>query len=146
MDMLQAMNTGHDGSLTTLHANSPRDATSRLEILVMMAGMDLPVMVVRQQIASAVDVIVQVTRLKDGSRKVTAITEVAGIESNTIVLTDIFKFEQTGISEDGKIEGTMKPTGMRPLFGPRMEAAGFKLKPETFGATIAEVLERTRKR
>jgi len=146
LDMLQAMNTGHDGSLTTLHANSPRDATSRLEILVMMAGMDLPVMVVRQQIASAVDVIVQVTRLKDGSRKVTAITEVAGIESNTIVLTDIFKFEQTGISEDGKIEGTMKPTGMRPLFGPRMEAAGFKLKPETFGATIAEVLERTRKR
>lgn len=146
LDMLQAMNTGHDGSLTTVHANSSRDATSRLEILVMMAGMDLPVMVVRQQIASAVDVIVQVTRFKDGSRKVTAITEVAGIESNTIVLTDIFKFEQTGISEDGKVEGIMKPTGMRPLFGPRMEAAGFKLKPETFGATIAEVLERTRKR
>jgi pilus assembly protein CpaF len=146
LDMLQAMNTGHDGSLTTVHANSPRDASSRLEVLVMMAGMDLPVKVIRQQIVTAVDLIVQQTRLKDGSRRVTAITEVAGMEGETIVLTDIFKFEQTGISPDGKIEGKLEPTGMRPLFSPKLEAAGFKLKPEIFGATIAEVLERTRKR
>jgi pilus assembly protein CpaF len=146
LDMLQAMNTGHDGSLTTVHANTPRDATGRLEVLVMMAGMDLPVMVVRQQIASAVDLVVQITRLRDGTRKITAITEVAGMEGDTIVMTDIFKYEQTGVAEDGKVEGTMKPTGMRPLFAPRMEAAGFKLKPETLGSTIAEVFERTRKR
>jgi pilus assembly protein CpaF len=146
LDMLQAMNTGHDGSLTTVHANSPRDASSRLEVLVMMAGMDLPVKVIRQQIATAVDLIVQQTRLKDGTRRVTAITEVAGMEGETIVLTDIFRFEQTGISPDGKIEGKLEPTGMRPLFSPKLEAAGYKLKPEVFGATIAEVLERTRKR
>ena len=146
LDMLQAMNTGHDGSLTTVHANSPREATSRLEVLVMMAGMELPLKVIRQQIATAVDVIVQETRLKDGSRKVTAITEVAGMEGDTIVLTDIFKFELTGTSADGKIEGKLAPTGMRPLFSPKLEAAGFKLPPEVFGATIAEVFERTRKR
>jgi pilus assembly protein CpaF len=146
LDMLQAMNTGHDGSLTTIHANTPRDAISRLEVLVMMAGLDLPIVVIRQMIATAVDVIVQQTRMKDGTRKVTNITEVAGMEGDTVVLTDIFKFEQTGISVDGKIEGTIKPTGMRPLFSPRLEDAGFKLKPEIFGATIAEVLERTRKR
>jgi pilus assembly protein CpaF len=140
LDMLQAMNTGHDGSLTTVHANSPRDALSRVETLVMMAGMDLPIKVVRQQIASAVDVIVQQTRLKDGSRKVTAITEVAGMEGDTVVLTDVFKFEQTGVSEDGKILGELKPTGIRPLFGPRLEAAGLKLGPEIFGANLAEML------
>lgn len=146
LDMLQAMNTGHDGSLTTVHANSPREATSRLEVLVMMAGMELPLKVIRQQIATAVDVIVQQTRLKDGSRKVTAITEVAGMEGDTIVLTDIFKYDLTGVNADGKIEGKLVPTGMRPLFSPKLEAAGFKLQPEVFGATIAEVFERTRKR
>jgi pilus assembly protein CpaF len=146
LDMLQAMNTGHDGSLTTVHSNSPRDATSRLEVLVMMAGMDLPIKVIRQQIASAVDLIVQQTRLRDGSRKVTAITELAGMEGDTIVLTDIFKYEQTGLTEDGKIIGEMKPTGMRPMFSMRLEAAGFKLKPEVFGATVLEVLERNRRR
>ncbi len=146
LDMLQAMNTGHDGSLTTVHSNSPREATSRLEVLVMMAGMNLPIKVIRQQIATAVDVIIQQTRLKDGSRRVTNITEVAGMEGDTIVLTDIFKFEQTGVGEDGKIEGKLEPTGMRPLFSPKLEGAGFKLRPEIFGATIAEVLERTRKR
>jgi pilus assembly protein CpaF len=146
LDMLQAMNTGHDGSITTIHANTPRDAISRLEVLVMMAGLDLPIRVIRQMIATAVDVVVQQTRMKDGTRKVTNITEVAGMEGDTVVLTDIFKFEQTGISVDGKIEGTIKPTGMRPLFSPRLEDAGFKLKPEVFGATIAEVLERTRKK
>ena len=116
LDMLQAMNTGHDGSLTTVHANSPRDAISRLETLVLMAGMDLPLKVVRQQIASAVDVIVQQSRLKDGTRKVTAITEVVGMEGDTVVLTDVFKFEQTGVAEGGKILGQLKPTGIRTLF------------------------------
>ena len=146
LDMLQAMNTGHDGSLTTVHANSPRDALSRLETLVLMAGMDLPLKVVRQQIASAVDLIVQQSRLKDGSRKVTAITEVAGMEGDTVVLTDIFKFEQTGVGEGGKIQGALKPTGIRPLFMPRLEAAGIKLGPEVFGANLNEILNRPTRR
>ena len=132
LDMLQAMNTGHDGSLTTLHANSPRDALSRLETMVLMSGMDLPLKVVRQQISSAVDLIIQQTRLKDGSRKVTAITEVVGMEGDTVVLTDIFKFEQTGISEDKKILGELKATGIRPIFTPRLEASGFKLSGDIF--------------
>lgn len=132
LDMLQAMNTGHDGSLTTLHANSPRDALSRMETMVLMAGMDLPLKVVRQQISSAIDLIIQQTRLKDGSRKVTAITEVAGMEGETIVLTDVFKFEQTGAAQDGRILGELKATGIRPIFGPRLETAGFKLAAEIF--------------
>jgi pilus assembly protein CpaF len=132
--MLQAMNTGHDGSLTTLHANSPRDALSRMETMVLMAGMDLPLKVVRQQISSAVDLIIQQTRLKDGSRKVTAITEVVGMEGDVVVLTDIFKFEQTGVGQNGKIMGELKPTGIRPIFSPRLEAAGFKLGAEVFMA------------
>ena len=132
LDMLQAMNTGHDGSLTTLHANSPRDALSRLETMVLMAGMDLPLKVVRQQISSAVDLIIQQTRLKDGSRKVTAITEVVGMEGEVVVLTDIFKFEQTGVGEKGKIIGELRATGIRPIFTPRLEAAGFKLGAEVF--------------
>ena len=132
LDMLQAMNTGHDGSLTTLHANTPRDALSRLETMVLMSGMELPLKVVRQQISSAVDLIIQQTRLKDGSRKVTAITEVVGMEGEIVVLTDIFKFEQTGVGQDGKIIGELKPTGIRPIFGPRLEAAGFKLGAEIF--------------
>jgi pilus assembly protein CpaF len=132
LDMLQAMNTGHDGSLTTLHANSPRDAISRMETMVLMAGMDLPLKVVRQQISSAVDLIIQQTRLKDGSRKVTAITEVVGMEGDIVVLTDIFKFEQTGLGQEGKILGELKATGIRPIFSPRLEAAGFKLAAEIF--------------
>jgi pilus assembly protein CpaF len=140
LDMLQAMNTGHDGSLTTIHSNSPRDALSRLETLIMMAGMDLPLKVVRQQIASAVDLIVQQSRLKDGTRKVTAVTEVAGMEGDTVVLTDVFKFEQTGVAEGGKIIGDLKPTGIRPIFSPRLEAAGLKLGPEVFGANLSEML------
>ncbi|MFZ5821412.1 MAG: CpaF family protein [Chloroflexota bacterium] len=140
LDMLQAMNTGHDGSLTTLHANTPRDALSRLETMIMMAGMDLPLKVVRQQIASAVDLIVQQSRLKDGSRKVTAITEVAGLEGDTVVLTDIFKFNQTGVMAEGKVAGEFKPSGIRPLFSSRLEAAGLKLTPEMFGVSIAEMV------
>ncbi len=132
LDMLQAMNTGHDGSLTTVHANTPRDAISRIETLVLMAGMDLPLKVVRQQISSAVDLIVQQTRLKDGQRKVTAVTEVAGMEGEIIVLTDIFKFNPTGVSEDGKVLGEVHATGIRPNFTPRLEAAGFKLSADIF--------------
>ena len=139
LDMLQAMNTGHDGSLTTIHANSPRDALSRLETLVLMAGMDLPLKIVRQQISSAVDVIVQMSRLRDGARKITAISEVAGMEGDVVVLSDIFKFNQTGVDAEGKILGQHKATGIRPLFGPRLEAAGFKLGADIFGATAADM-------
>jgi len=145
LDMLQAMNTGHDGSLTTLHANTPRDALSRLETMSLMSGMDLPIKVLREQIASAIDLIVQQTRLKDGSRRVTAITEVAGMEGDTVVLTDIFKFEQTGVAQDGKVLGDLKPTGIRPLFTPRLEASGFKLGPEVFGANLADILGNRRR-
>ena len=146
LDMLQAMNTGHDGSLTTLHANSPRDALSRLETMVLMAGVELPLKVVRQQISSAVDLIIQQSRLKDGTRKVTAITEVAGMEGDIIVLTDIFKFEQTGTGEGGKILGALKPTGIRPQFSPRLEAAGFKLSGDIFGASISEMIANRQRR
>ena len=132
LDMLQAMNTGHDGSLTTVHANTPRDAMSRIETLVLMAGMDLPLKVVRQQVSSAVDLIVQQTRLKDGQRKVTAVTEVAGMEGEIIVLTDIFKFVQTGVTTEGKVLGEINATGIRPNFTPRLEAAGFKLTADIF--------------
>lgn len=142
LDMLQAMNTGHDGSLTTLHANTPRDALARLETMVLMAGMDLPVKVIRQQVSAAVDLLIQQTRLKDGSRKVTAITEVAGMEGDTIVLTDIFKFEQTGVASGGKVIGELKPTGIRPMFMPRLEASGFKLSGEIFGANLGDMIRR----
>lgn len=140
LDMLQAMNTGHDGSLTTLHANSPRDALSRMETMTMMAGMELPLRVVREQIASAVDMIIQLSRLKDGSRRVTYITEVSGMEGETVVMTDIFKFEQTGITADDKIIGELKPSGIRPLFTPRLEANGFRLGPEVFGVNYGNMI------
>jgi pilus assembly protein CpaF len=143
LDMLQAMNTGHDGSLTTLHANSPRDALSRVETMVMMAGMDLPIKVVRQQVSSAIDLIVQQSRLKDGQRKVTAITEVAGMEGDTVVLTDIFKFEQTGVTTDGKIIGELHATGLRPNFTPRLEAAGFRLSGDIFAPKVTNRLPGT---
>lgn len=145
LDMLQAMNTGHDGSLTTIHANTPRDALSRLETLTLMAGMDLPLKIVREQIASAVDLIIQVSRLRDGSRKVTQVTEVVGMEGDTIVLTDIFKFDESGSDSTGKVLGELKPTGMRPLFIHRLELAGFKLKPEVFGVNLADILSSGRR-
>ena len=146
LDMLQAMNTGHDGSLTTLHANSPRDAISRLETMCLMSGMDLPLKVIREQIASAIDLVMQQSRLKGGARKVTSITEVSGMEGDTVVMSEIFRFEQTGVSPDGQVIGTMKPTGIRPLFTPRLEASGFKLGPEIFGANISEMLSNNRRR
>jgi pilus assembly protein CpaF len=136
MDMLQAMNTGHDGSLTTLHANTPRDAISRMETMAMMAGMDMPVHVIREQVASAIDLIVQQTRLDDGQRKVSYITEVQGMEGDVVVLQDIFILEQKGKTPQGKIITELKPTGTRPQFTSRLEAHGFKLPPEIFGATV----------
>jgi pilus assembly protein CpaF len=132
LDMLQAMNTGHDGSLTTLHANSPRDALTRLETMVLMAGMDLPVRAIREQIASAVNLILQQSRMKDGTRKIVAITEVQGMEGDVIVTQDVFVYEQTGI-ENGKIVGRMKPTGIRPKFVERFEAMNIYLPPNIFG-------------
>jgi pilus assembly protein CpaF len=134
LDMLQAMNTGHDGSLTTGHANTPRDMLSRLETMVLMAGMELPVRAIREQISSAIDLIVQTSRLRDGSRKIVQVTEVQGMEGEIITLQDIFAFEQHGVDEDGKIHGRFHATGIRPGFMERLEAAGVRLGPELFGS------------
>jgi pilus assembly protein CpaF len=132
LDMLQAMNTGHDGSLTTGHANTPRDMLARLETMVLMAGMDLPVRAIREQISSAVDVIVQQSRMRDGSRKVTHITEVQGMEGDKVTLQDVFLFEQESF-ENGKVTGSIKPTGVRPKFMPKIEDSGIQLPPTIFG-------------
>jgi pilus assembly protein CpaF len=132
LDMLQAMNTGHDGSLTTCHSNSPRDTIARLEVMCLMAGMDLPIRAIREQIASAVDLVCHQERLRDGSRKVTKVTEVQGMEGDMITMSDIFEFEQTGV-EGGKIVGRIRPTGIRPKFIDRIEAAGIYLPPSVFG-------------
>jgi pilus assembly protein CpaF len=134
MDMLQAMNTGHDGSLTTLHANTPRDACSRMETMALMAGMDMPVKVIREQVASAIDLIVQQTRLDDGQRKVSHITEVQGMEGDVVVLQDIFLLDIKGKTPEGKVIAELRPTGTRPRFTTRLEAHGFKLPPNIFGA------------
>jgi pilus assembly protein CpaF len=132
LDMLQAMNTGHDGSMTTAHANSPRDALARIETMCLMAGMDLPVRAIREQTSSAIDLICQQERMRDGTRKVTHITEVSGMEGDVITMTDIFVFEQTGV-ENGKIIGRLRPTGLRPKFMDQIEAAGINLPPSIFG-------------
>jgi len=132
LDMLQAMNTGHDGSMTTLHSNSPRDTVSRLETMTLMAGMDLPAKAIREQISSAVDVICHQERMRDGTRKVTNITEVSGMEGEVITMTDIFVFEQSGI-ENGQVIGRLRPTGLRPKFMDKIEAAGINLPPSIFG-------------
>src|SRR5215211_4290869 len=133
LEMLQAMNTGHDGSMTTLHANTPRDAIARIETMVLMAGMDLPVRAFREQIASAVQLIVQLSRLKDGSRKIINITEVQGMEGDVVVLQDVFLFEQTGLDERGKIIGQLRPTGIRPKFVEVFESQNIYLPPNIFG-------------
>jgi len=135
LDMLQAMNTGHDGSLSTGHANTPRDMLSRLETMVLMAGVDLPVRAIREQISSAVDLIVHQSRLKDGTRKIVNITEVQGMEGDTIVMQDVFVFEQTGVI-DGKIQGRLKPTGIRPKFVEQFETQGIHLPNNIFGFTF----------
>ena len=132
LDMLQAMNTGHDGSMTTLHSNSPRDTLSRLETMTLMAGMDLPAKAIREQISSAVDVICHQERMRDGTRKITNITEVSGMEGEVITMTDIFVFEQTGV-ENGLIVGRLRATGLRPKFMDKIEAAGINLPPSIFG-------------
>jgi pilus assembly protein CpaF len=132
LDMLQAMNTGHDGSLTTGHANTPRDMLARLETMVMMAGMELPVRAIREQIASAVDLIVQQSRLKDGSRRITHVTEIVGMEGDVITLQDIFLFKQYGKDERGKIAGEIAPTGIKPRFMEKMERSGTLLPSDIF--------------
>jgi pilus assembly protein CpaF len=133
LDMLQAMNTGHDGSLTTLHANTPRDALARLETMVLMAGLDLPVRAIREQVASAVDLIIQVSRLKDGSRRITHITEVVGMEGEVVTLQDLFVFDfRAGTDADGRFRGVLRPTGLRPRFLEDLAANGVSVAPETF--------------
>lgn len=132
LDMLQAMNTGHDGSMTTAHSNSPRDTLSRLATMTLMAGMDLPIRAIREQISSAVDLVCHQDRMRDGSRRVTYITEVSGMEGDVITTTDLFVFEQTGI-EEGKIMGRLRSTGLRPKFMNKLEAAGIHLPPSIFG-------------
>lgn len=132
LDMLQAMNTGHDGSITTGHANSPRDMISRLETMVLMAGLELPIKAIRQQIAGGIDLIVQQSRLKDGTRKIINITEVQDLEGDVIVLQDIFTFNQTGVDKAGKVIGKMTPTGIRPKFYERLETSGIVVPPTIF--------------
>ncbi len=132
LDMLQAMNTGHDGSMTTAHSNSPRDTLARLETMTMMAGMELPVRAIREQVSSAIDLIVHQERMRDGSRKVVNITEVSGMEGDVITTTDLFVFEQAGY-ENGKIIGRLRPTGLRPKFMDKIEAAGIHLPASIFG-------------
>lgn len=132
LDMLQAMNTGHDGSMTTAHSNSPRDTLARIETMALMAGMDLPVRAIREQVASAIDLVIHQERMRDGSRKVVNITEVSGMEGDVITLTDVFVFEQSGY-ENGKIVGRLRATGLRPKFIDKIEAAGIHLPASIFG-------------
>ncbi len=132
LDMLQAMNTGHEGSMTTLHANTPRDALSRLETMIMMAGFELPLKAMRSQISSAIDLVVQVSRLQGGSRKVTCITEIVGMEQDTIILQDIYRFDKEGVDENGRAYGKFVATGIRPVFMSRLESAGVRLPSSAF--------------
>jgi pilus assembly protein CpaF len=132
LDMLQAMNTGHAGSMTTLHANTTRDAQSRLETMIMMAGMELPIKAMRQQISSAVDIIIQANRLQGGPRKITSISEVLGMEGDVIIMQEIFRFKQLGIDQNGRSYGQFEASGVRPGFIPRLEAAGIKLPTNLF--------------
>jgi pilus assembly protein CpaF len=132
LDMLQAMNTGHDGSMTTVHSNSPRDTLSRIETMTLMAGIDLPISAIRRQVAAALDLIVYLTRFPDGTRKLTQVTEVVGLEGDIITLTDIFTFQQTGLDEKGHPKGAFRATGLRPMFSPKLEAVGYRLEQHLF--------------
>jgi pilus assembly protein CpaF len=134
LDMLQAMNTGHDGSLTTAHANSPRDMLRRMEVMVLMAGMDLPVSAIREQISSAVDIVIQQTRFADGSRKISHISEITGIESGTIQLNDIYLYKQNGFDEDGRVRGEYQATGMVPVFYEELRERGLQVDMSLFGS------------
>jgi pilus assembly protein CpaF len=136
LDMLQAMNTGHDGSLTTLHANTPRDALSRLETMIMMTGIELPVKAMRQQVSSAIHLIIQANRLQGGARRVTTITDVVGMEQDMITLQDIFRFRQTGVDGRGQVRGVFEATGTRPSFMPRLKAAGIEVPANLFEERI----------
>jgi pilus assembly protein CpaF len=136
LDMLQAMNTGHEGSMSTLHANSPRDAVSRLETMVLMAGIELPSRAIREQIASAINLIVHLSRLRDGTRRVTHLTEVTGMESGVITLQDIFTLDHTGdIGDDGLLHASLRPTGIRPAFAERLKAEGLPIPARLLGAS-----------
>jgi pilus assembly protein CpaF len=132
IDMLQAMNTGHDGSMTTVHSNSPRDTIARLETTAMMAGLELPVIAIRRQIASAIDLIVYLNRMPDGTRKVTQVSEIVGMEENVVTMNDIYQFVQTGADENGKIKGYFKPTGLRPMFATQIEGLGLRFDARLF--------------
>jgi pilus assembly protein CpaF len=136
LDMMQAMNTGHDGSLTTIHANSPRDAISRLEVMMGMANANMSVHSIRQQVASAVDMFVHIARFSDGSRRVTHVTECVGMEGDIVTTQDIFLFEKTGITRDGRVTGRFRATGIRPRFYERLRAAGFQLPPTLFQTVV----------
>lgn len=135
-DMMQAMNTGHEGSLTTVHANTPRDALSRVENMVSMANLNIPERAVRNQIASAIHAVVQITRMADGTRKLTSISELTGMEGDMVTMQDIFTFERHGISEKGNVKGTFKATGIRPKFTDRLAAAGYRLRPSLFDSQV----------
>jgi pilus assembly protein CpaF len=135
LDMLQAMNTGHDGSLTTIHANSPRDAIARMETMAMMANLNLPEKAVRKQIASAVTLVLQVTRFSDGTRRLTYISEITGMEDDVVSMQDVFVFEKQGVSPDGRTLGTFTATGIRPKFAERLQASGITLPASMFEQT-----------
>ena len=136
LDMLQAMNTGHDGSLTTIHANSPRDGVSRMEVMVSMGNSNMQLISIRQQIASAVHVLVQATRFSDGSRRVVNVTEVTGMEGEMVTLQDIFVFEKRGISPEGRVVGRFAATGIRPKFYEKLLSAGIRLRPDLFDEVV----------
>ncbi|HLY16804.1 MAG TPA: ATPase, T2SS/T4P/T4SS family, partial [Bryobacteraceae bacterium] len=138
LDMLQAMNTGHDGSLTTVHSNNPRDAMSRLEVMVGMGNSNMGVRAIRQQISAALDLVVQVSRFSDGTRRITHVTEVTGMEVDTITLQDIFLFDKTGVTEDGRVTGRFRATGIRPRAYDRIKACGIQL-PATLFQTVVEI-------
>jgi pilus assembly protein CpaF len=136
LDMLQAMNTGHDGSLTTVHANSPRDALTRIETMVAMGATNLPERAIRHQIASALQIVVQQTRLSDGSRRVTSVSEITGMEGDVITMQEIFLFEKMGVSQEGKVIGRFRATGVRPKVGERLRAAGIHLPTDMFEGAV----------
>jgi pilus assembly protein CpaF len=135
LDMLQAMNTGHDGSLSTVHSNTARDALARIETMVLMAGMDLPERAIREQISSAINVVVHLSRMSDGTRKIVQVSEITGMESSTIVMQDIFKYEKKGIGPDGRVLGEFQPTGVRPWFMEKLKISGFEVPPHIFERT-----------
>jgi pilus assembly protein CpaF len=135
LDMLQAMNTGHEGSMSTLHANSPRDALSRLETMVLMAGLDIPVTAIREYISSALSLIIQLSRLSDGTRRITQVTEVVGMEGDIITMQDVFRFQKRGLDEEGKVIGATVATGIRPKFADKLAENGLPLSGDLFAAT-----------